>query len=321
MKNSTEHRKFLTIKYAAERSGLSTHLIRIWERRYQAVSPERTDSKRRLYSEADVIRLQLLKKAVDAGHSISQVAKLSSDTLMRLINWNFPAGQKPQTNFEQQTDTAYYLDLALKAVLELNAEKLEYALNKASVHLTNLKLINEVIVPLGVKIGELWRQGELKIINEHISTPIIRSVLWNLLRSVGVSREAPRIVVATPVNHHHDLGALAIALIAREAGWRSSFFGSNLPANEIAAAVNHTKARAVALSITFCSNHLQLVEELNKLRRFLNNNIAVFIGGHCAASIISDVDDKGVQLLKDLESLNAALDNLLNARSIGVIGQ
>ncbi len=321
MKNSDKLNNYISIKYVADRTGLSTHLIRVWESRYQAVSPERTGSNRRLYSEADVIRLQLLKNVVDTGHSISQVAKLSSDALMRLINRHFAADHKPQSDFQRQSDPSYHLDLALKAVLQLDAEKLEYALTQASVNLTKIKLINEVITPLGKKIGEFWRQGELKIINEHIATPVIRSVLWNLLRSIDICGDAPRIVVATPVNHHHDLGALAIALIARESGWRSSFFGSNLPANEIAAAVKRTNARAVALSITFCLNHLQLVAELQKLRRYLHDDIAVFIGGQSAATIIDSVDGNGVQLLKDLNSLNSALDYLLNSRPIGEIGQ
>ena len=316
MKKFSNKNNIYQIKLVADRSGLSTHLIRVWEKRYQAITPERTDSNRRLYSDADILRLQLLKKAVDTGHSISQVANLPSEALMRLINGPSPAASKSQPDFRQSTESSYFLELALNAVLQLDEERLESALTQASVHLTKLKLINSVIVPLGVRIGQFWRQGELKIINEHIATPIIRSVLWNLLRSVEVSRDAPRIVVATPVNHHHDLGALAIALIAREAGWRSLYFGANLPANEIAAAVKRTKARAVALSITFCLNHLQLVDEFKTLRRYLNDDTAVFIGGQSAATIIDSVDDKGVQLLKDLESLNAALDNLLYVNSI-----
>jgi methylmalonyl-CoA mutase cobalamin-binding subunit len=127
-----------------------------------------------------------------------------------------------------------------------------------------------------------------------------------------VSRIAPRIVIATPLNHRHDLGALAIALIAREAGWRSLFFGSNLPADEIAAAVNRTKARAVALSITFSLDYQKLVEEIKKLRRYLGSDIAIFIGGQGAASIIDHPDINNVQLLSSLEGLNTALDNLLN---------
>ena len=57
-------------------TGLSPHLIRIWEKRYSAVAPERTDTNRRLYSDAEIERLNLLRLATRAGHSIGNIAKL-----------------------------------------------------------------------------------------------------------------------------------------------------------------------------------------------------------------------------------------------------
>jgi DNA-binding transcriptional MerR regulator/methylmalonyl-CoA mutase cobalamin-binding subunit len=312
MKNLQEDHKFCSIKYVSETTGLSPHLIRVWERRYKAIVPDRTATNRRLFSESDVLRLQLLKKATDLGHNISQIANLSTDDLLRLINNRVTVASPDKIDTHPEPDEGYFYKMSLNCVMHLNEDGLKSALEQASVHLTKLRLINGVIVPLCKKIGALWRGGKLKIINEHLATPIIRSVLWNLLNSVEVSRIAPRIVIATPLNHRHDLGALAIALIAREAGWRSLFFGSNLPADEIAAAVNRTKARAVALSITFSLDHQKLVEEIKKLRRYLGSDIAIFIGGQGAASIIDHPDINNVQLLSSLEGLNTALDNLLN---------
>lgn len=303
--------KICSIKFAAQRAGLSPALIRVWERRYGAVSPARTPSNRRLYSESDVLRLQLLKKAVDAGHSISQVANFSSDALLRLINANMPAGEAAKVDLLQPTDATTFYDAALKSVLQLNSSGLRNALEQASVHLTKLQLINGVIVPLCKKIGELWRRGDLKIINEHLATPVIRSVMWNLIDSLEGSPEAPRIVVATPLNHRHELGALALALVARESGWRSLYFGSNLPADEIAAAVISTSAQAVALSITFSLDQCQVANEVKKLRHLLSKDIIIFVGGQGAPSIIDQLDNDNVQLLADLESLSVALDNLL----------
>ncbi len=312
MKKPQQNYKICSIKYVAEKTGLSPHLIRVWEKRYNAIVPERTETNRRLFSESDVLRLQLLKKATNAGHSISQVAKLSSDELLRLINVKLKIVRSRTIHTHPVPDEDYFYKIALDCVMQLNEDGLKNALEQASVHLTKLTLINGVIVPLCKKIGALWRGGKLKIINEHMATPIIRSVLWSLLNSVEVSRIAPRIVIATPLGHRHDLGALTIALIAREAGWRSLFFGSNLPADEIAAAVNRTEARAVALSITFSLDYQKLVEEIIKLRRYLSSDIAIFIGGQGASKIIDHPDIDNVQLLKNLESLNIALDNLLN---------
>lgn len=63
------------------RTGLTAARIRMWEKRYGAVTPKRTDTRRRLYAREDLERLALLRQLTDAGHSISRIAKLSLDQL------------------------------------------------------------------------------------------------------------------------------------------------------------------------------------------------------------------------------------------------
>lgn len=73
-----------TIQSVAERTGLTPDVIRIWERRYQAVS-HRTAANQRLYSEDDVERLDLLKRVTDGGRRISAVANLSNTELRDML--------------------------------------------------------------------------------------------------------------------------------------------------------------------------------------------------------------------------------------------
>ena len=62
-------------------TGIPTVTIRMWERRYQLVEPQRTEAGGRLYSQEDLHRLGLVKQAVDAGNAISTVATLSNQEL------------------------------------------------------------------------------------------------------------------------------------------------------------------------------------------------------------------------------------------------
>jgi len=62
-------------------TGISPDALRIWERRYTAVSPQRSPGGGRLYSSQDVARLRLMKRLVDAGDAIGAVANLDLDTL------------------------------------------------------------------------------------------------------------------------------------------------------------------------------------------------------------------------------------------------
>lgn len=69
------------ISAVARLTGLSTHNLRVWERRHRVVEPSRSGTSRRLYSREDVRKLGLLKALVDRGHSISRLAKLDSAQL------------------------------------------------------------------------------------------------------------------------------------------------------------------------------------------------------------------------------------------------
>jgi len=75
------HDEFFEISAVARLTGISSHVLRVWERRYGVVEPHRSDSKRRRYNQDDIRRLSLLKTLVDNGHAISSVARLSTAQL------------------------------------------------------------------------------------------------------------------------------------------------------------------------------------------------------------------------------------------------
>jgi DNA-binding transcriptional MerR regulator/methylmalonyl-CoA mutase cobalamin-binding subunit len=299
------------IRYVAQQTDLSTHVIRIWEKRYQAVVPQRTESNRRMYCEKDVQRLKMLKTGVKIGHSISQIAGLSAEELMQLVNAGGSDDPKVSSAREPGSlDSAYFYDRSLTTVVNFDARGLESVLDRAAVHLSKMELIKAVIEPLCRTIGELWEQGKLKVINEHMTSSVIHSFLWSMLRTADVSETSPKIVIATPAGHQHELGALSIAIVACESDWQSLYFGPGLPAEEIAAAVAYANARAVALSITYHDDSHQLNLEIKKLRRYLGDEITIFIGGQGALPLVDFFDAPEIQLVKDVDTFRIALDNL-----------
>ncbi|MCP5142769.1 MAG: MerR family transcriptional regulator [Chromatiales bacterium] len=67
-------------------TGVPADTLRVWERRYQVVTPQRTEGGSREYSEEDVARLGLIKRLVDSGDSISAVAALGLGQLADRVN-------------------------------------------------------------------------------------------------------------------------------------------------------------------------------------------------------------------------------------------
>ncbi|MBB22512.1 MAG: helix-turn-helix-type transcriptional regulator [Roseibacillus sp.] len=75
-----------------KRTGLAAPTIRIWEKRYGAVKPGRTETNRRLYSGEDVTRLGLLRSLTERGHSIRNIANLELPQLQKQLAEDEQAG-------------------------------------------------------------------------------------------------------------------------------------------------------------------------------------------------------------------------------------
>jgi DNA-binding transcriptional MerR regulator/methylmalonyl-CoA mutase cobalamin-binding subunit len=303
------------IRYVSQRTGLTPHVIRAWEKRYQAVVPLRSPKNRRLYSEDDVQRLLLLKRVTVEGHNISHVAKLDSSELLELAQQKastIPWALNDNGRHRQQKAAQDYCTECLSAVINLDPDRLNRSYDQAVVDLTRSALLKEVIVPLFEEIGNLWRNGSLKIINEHMATSVTRTLLLNMLRATAVSDKAPRIVIATAVGQWHDMGALTVALTAAEYGWHPLYFGPNLPVEEIAAAVKQSSARAVAISITHLLDQYPLVNELRKLRRYIGNDLILFVGGQAVSSHPQILEEINAKHIPNIDQLSEELNSVFN---------
>ena len=304
------------IKVVVRRTGLSAHVIRVWERRYGAVEPARTETNRRLYSDGDIARLICLRQAIQAGHSIGRIARLPADELEKLVRAEHAAapltpGRSDGEDEEEGSDRlGEFLERAMAAVKALDAVSLEEQLVRASVALSQRALIEEVVQPLMEGIGRMWREGDLRVADEHMATAVVRSFVGNMRASFQVSEAAPRIVATTPAGQLHELGALLASIVATSEGWNSTFLGPNLPAEEIAGAAAQTGARAVLLSIVYPGDDPRLGGELEKLRRLLGGEVALFAGGRAAAQYGQFLDRAGAVTLATLDDLRGSLDGL-----------
>jgi methylmalonyl-CoA mutase cobalamin-binding domain/chain len=277
-----KNQKRYPIKIVAQRSGLSTHVIRAWEKRYNIITPLRTETNRRLYSEKDIALLTLLQKATKAGYSISSIADLDEQALKELIGPESKETERESVSLEENKNIRkadLYIDECLNAIINFDAFSLERILLRASIDLTQPTLLQELMVPLLEKIGEMWHNGTIRIMHEHLATGVIGPFLSNLRNAYRPQMQAPAFVIATPLGQIHDLGALIIAVVAASEGWRVIFLGADLPAEEIAAAAIKEKAKSIGLSIVSQTDDPLLRQELTKLRALLDSDLPIIVGG------------------------------------------
>ena len=302
-----------TMKVVVRRTGLSPHVIRMWEKRYGAVTPARTETRRRLYTETEIARLVLLRQATRLGHSISQVAALPTEQLRILVDADAATTTLVPPRPPAHPDIVpaqSSIDACMAAVERLNAVELETTLMRARVMLSHTAFVDNVIVPLMQTIGELWHEGALRIMHEHLTSAVVRTLLGSLTLAPGLPETAPHIIVTTPAGQWHEIGALLIASTASVDGWRVTYLGPNLPAEDMAAAVQHDHARAIGLSIIYPPDDPHLPQELAKLRRYLGSDVTIFVGGRVSADYQEILASLGVVRPRDLQEFRRHLEAL-----------
>jgi len=313
-----------SIKAVSERTGLSPHVIRIWEKRYATIHPERSGGNQRLYREEDIERLLLLRRLTEAGHPIRTVAPLSLDELRLLSAMPLrPASAPPETvagskrtrrALERTPPTirsaSELVDAAMTAIAAMQGGEFERILDEGVVSLGQIALLNQVICPLVHRIGDGWQAGTLKIAHEHLASAVIRTFLGNAARPYAVHPSAPMLISTTPSGQVHEIGAALVAAAASNHGWRVTYLGPSLPAEEIASAALQSQSRAVALSIVHPADDPQLGFEFKRLRRLLPQGTALLVGGAAALAYRTSLESVGAILCNSLTEFADALDDL-----------
>jgi len=297
----------MTIKAVALRTGLSVHVIRVWERRYQAIVPSRSATRRRLYTAEMVERLQLLLRLTKQGRSIGTVAHLGTPALLALVR---ERERLPEPAAQVQADDAGFLEEGLEAVRNLDASALEQVLTRAEVQLGFQGMLRRMAAPFCQLLGEKWREGELTAAHEHLASAVMQSFLLRLSRSRSTDLSGPVLVIATPRGQVHELGALLVCAAASNLGWRVIYLGANLPAAELAGAVRQHQARALALSLVYPEDDTSLPEELERLRQLLPAGCALLAGGRAAHSYRPMLEKLGTRFCVELSQLGQVLDEL-----------
>ena len=298
------------VRLTALRTGLSSHTLRAWERRYQVVAPSRTEGGQRLYSDLDVQRLKLLRRLTGRGHSIAQLAGASLEELHRLAREHDLPEVRETKKTTADAGADEFRSAVLQSVRDLDGRMLHAVLERAAVTLGVPAFFDSVVGPSLQTIGQRWAEGTISIAQEHLASAGFRRVLGWILRLYDVENGAPRVVVATPPRHIHELGAMLAADTAASEGWAVTYLGADLPIAEILSSARQVRADAVALSVIYPKVDAGLIIDLDELRGGLDRRAPILLGGSAAAEDRERLVSLGAQVVGSLADLRSTLQRL-----------
>ncbi len=296
------------IGVVSERTGLSPDVLRVWERRYGAVEPSRSADGQREYTDRDVERLRLLRLATLVGRNIGHVAGLSTEELTRLVRDDEDAARQRVDRPEATVGPgAAEVNRAMELARTVDAPGLESFLRRTAAAHGVPAFLDRLAAPLLDQMGDEWEAGRLTPGQEHLATEIVERVLEGLIHFLVAAPGAPSLLLATPPGEDHKIGTVLAAAAAAAEGWRVTYLGPDLRADEIETAARAAAAQVVCVSVVHLDERDHVLEELRALRSRLAPSVPLLAGGTGAVALAADLQGSGIQVVADLSELRAAL--------------
>lgn len=297
--------------------GINENTLRAWERRYNAVTPARDPQGRRLYSDAEVNRIQLLWSLVKEGHSIGLIAQRSNDELQDLLKKSL----SPQVSQlkEVNSNLERLLNSIIKSLEKFDLETLHQNLQRARFDLNIKEIVVDLVKPLMGRVGVLSLTNELSIAQEHLLSSLLRDYLGNIHQSLSpydfnARRLSKSVCITTREGDLHEFNILLASILSNLYQFKTYYLGPNMPAQDLAESCNILKPDFLVLGFTYLPSSREIIspeEYLSYIDEKLPRNITFCCGGASEEALAALSQDRQVVKLNGINEL----DHFFSSRS------
>ncbi len=282
-------------------AGITEPTLRAWEKRYNILTPQRTESGHRRYTKRDIYRVIWLKNRLEEGMSISQASTLlqtqPEENLDEVLQaevkqgWSTPTtkrnGQGSNGRYSQTTEIRSLKALTgelLNAFLDYNEQRADNLLSEAVGLYSPEEVCVEIMQPVLREIGERWMRNEVTVATEHFASNMCRTRVNAMIDSLPVVETGPLILTACGPHEFHELGVIVTTFFLRRHGWRVIYLGQNVPALDLEKDLRRLRPALVVFSAGRTETALSLAQEItpviNRVRdNWLSNMIFAYAGG------------------------------------------
>lgn len=221
IQHKTNNMSLYSIKDLEHLSGIKAHTLRIWEQRYNIVSPKRTETNIRYYDDNDlklILNISLLK---DNDHKISHIAEMSLEEMRKEV---FKITDK-STKADEQVQA---LTLAM---IDLDEERFEKLIATSALQMGFERTMLQVIYPFLIRIGFLWQTGAINPAQEHFISNLIRQKLIVAIdgQVIHPEKKASKYLLYLPEGELHELSLLFANYIIKTRNHKVIYLGQSLP--------------------------------------------------------------------------------------------
>ncbi len=286
-----------SIKDLENLTGIKAHTIRMWEKRYELVSPQRTDTNIRYYTDEDLKKLMNVSILNRHGIKISKLAHLSNEML----------GEKILQITRKHNDYDSQIESLVVSMIELDEEKFEKILTTSIIRFGFEEIIFNILYPFFEKVGLLWQAGTINPAQEHFISNLIKQKLMVAIDSIPVAKQnnSKTFLLFLPEWELHELGLLVYYYLIKKKGHKVIYLGQSVPEMDIYKVAEIVKPDVFITSFTSSAEIKRIINLLKNLSQNFPDQ-SIYIGGLRLKEINGDLPER----IKTLPNAKAFKDQV-----------
>lgn len=255
-----------SIKDLEQLSGIKAHTLRIWEQRYNLLSPKRTDTNIRFYDDQDLKLILNVALLNDNGVKISKIASMNSAEIREEV-------MKLTERSLTHDDQIHALTICM---IEMNEDRFEKILSTNIIKLGFEQTMMNIIYPFMSKIGVLWQTGAINPAQEHFISNLVRQKLIVAIDGQIAKGGGKKFLLFLPEGELHEISILFASYLIKNKGHKVIYLGQSTPYEDLLSVYNLHQPEYLLTVITTSPSSEHVQDYLNSLsKRFPNAHILV----------------------------------------------
>lgn len=277
-------------------TGIKAHTIRIWEKRYGLITPDRTESLIRTYTDDELVLLLNISLLNKNGYKISKIASLKKDEITQKV-W--------ELNTKDSVDSG--TDKLILALLRLDESLFKTTLQELIDTLGLEKAFVSYLIPFLDRIGIMWLVGTISVVQEHFISNLVRQKVISEIDKLDIpdTKNSP-VMLFLPENEWHEISLLFYQFILRKNSVSTIYLGQSLPYDSLIDCIKTHKPKALVTSWLTSIDKETIVNYFEKLRKDAVN-CELYAGGY-------QIEVHGSSLNKHVKAIHSVsdLNDLIN---------
>jgi DNA-binding transcriptional MerR regulator len=295
-------KKSFSIRDLENLSGIKAHTIRIWEKRYHLLQPERTATNIRTYSLGSLQKLLNITLLYNNGYKISKIAKLEEDNIPQLVN----------EIIARNSEKHHAINAFKLAMVNFDSAHFFQTFNSLMVERNFREIFNKVFIPLLNELGLLWQTNTISPAHEHFITSLIKQKIYihtEKFQKLEPTKTDKVFVMFLPENEIHEVGLLFLNYEIVSRGYKTIYLGQSMPLENMVDLLNYYENLHFVSYFTVSPNKDEINKYLEDFYKILNTkgNSKLWLLGFQSQYITNQQKLEGLRVFNSIEQFTTAL--------------